>query len=395
MDQSKIPFRISELIARMLTDSLDESGRAELDYWLKDESNNELFQTIIRADKIRENLKKFEKTDIVKARMSLIKKGYQPVKKTLFLQKAMKYAAIILLPFIVISALYFTLDTGNLFLRKELAILPGKSKAILELSDGRVLDLEEAEQSQLIEKDGTKVVTTSHSVVYQSLPESLTDQKEDFNTLTIPRGGEFQLILSDGSKVWLNSESRLKYPVQFDGKNRKVYLEGEAYFEIAHNPACPFIVSVSNVEALVLGTSFNMMAYSNDRRIETTLVEGSVSLNDSNKTNSVTLDPGEQAVYNPDRERFQIQKVNTNIYTAWKDHRFEFLNEPLESIMIKLKRWYNVEIVFKEEELKQLAFSGRMQRYEKINTILELFEMTKKVKFIIEGQKIIVTRYGK
>ncbi|MCZ4695564.1 FecR family protein [Ancylomarina euxinus] len=265
----------------------------------------------------------------------------------------------------------------------------GSKKAILTLDGGKQMILDETLTSVISEKDGTLIEKdSSNSLTYN-------DNKNDqlrliHNRINVPRGGEYSLVLADGTKVWMNSESSLKYPVQFAGSTRQVELTGEAYFEVAHNPSHPFIIKARDTEVKVLGTKFNLSAYDDADYIATTLVEGSVEL--SSLGNKELLKPGYQAVVKRGESEFLIQAVNTNLYTSWVNGVFEFHDHSLEDICHQLSRWYNVEFFFTEKQYRDLRFTGAAKRNKPIDFTLEMIEKMANIKFAIRDDKIIVGR---
>lgn len=223
-------------------------------------------------------------------------------------------------------------------------------------------------------------------MVKYSGKDTLTGQSVGvkYNTLIVPRGGEFSLELADGTRVWLNAESRLRYPVAFMGKERKVEMEGEVYFEVVKNNEKPFIVTVNGVDIRVLGTSFNVSAYQEE--VVTTLVEGKVQLKRGDE--QVVLSPNQQAIWSDDK--FKVKQVDACNYVLWKEGIFYFEDVDLERILDDMARWYNVNIFYMNPTLKKMKFSVEIKRYEDINEILRRIEQTKRVKFEIKDRTINV-----
>ena len=191
------------------------------------------------------------------------------------------------------------------------------------------------------------------------------------------------------TKVWLNSESELKYASEFVGEERRVYLTGEAYFEVAHNPNKPFFVEAKNLQIQVLGTSFGVRVYKDEDYALTTLEEGQVNIHTA--TSSVTLKPGEQAKLH-DNE-ITVNKVNTCSYTAWRNGKYIFINESLGNIMKTLARWYDINIFYTSSKLEQIQFTGELIRYKNIEELLSKFEILEKVKFEIRNNTITIKEY--
>ena len=206
--------------------------------------------------------------------------------------------------------------------------------------------------------------------------------------LRIPRGGEYTLVLADGTTVYLNAESELRYPVKFSGERRKVYLRGEAYFDVVRDEQKPFTVEARGVEVLVLGTSFGVRAYEGEENVLTTLVQGRVDV--SAEGQRVKLIPGQQADFNRESERLTVAEVDVELYVGWKDGRLVFDNQPLSVILDELGRWYSFDVTYANEELKRIPYSVNIKKHEDIAHVLKFIERTGKVKFEINENKIVV-----
>lgn len=209
-----------------------------------------------------------------------------------------------------------------------------------------------------------------------------------YNTLTIPKGNDYHLMLSDGSVVYLNTSSRLRYPVRFSGKTREVELLGEGYFDVKHDPDHPFIVKTKDVAVKVLGTSFNVRAYQEEEAIYTTLVEGRVEVR--NQQSEVILSPSQQAVCTPEGRNIDVQTVNTDYYVGWISGRFIFNNTRLDDILTRLQQWYNFEVFYEKEELKDLPFSLNIDKHKDFSHILNALERTERVRFSIKDKTVVV-----
>lgn len=262
----------------------------------------------------------------------------------------------------------------------------GGPMARLTLGNGQVIDLEGKSQ-QLIGKTGVVLDIGKEQLRYTTQGESGT---EEYNTLEIPRRGEYRVVLADGTRVWLNSETVLRYPQIFPGKSRNVYLSGEAYFEVSPDAEKPFIVHLDNQKTIkVLGTSFNVHAYKDETEVAATLVEGKVSLQSG--AHRIELSRGEQAVWNSAENSLTKQKVDVRPYTAWKEGRFVFRKERLENIMKTVSRWYDVNVVYVDEKVKNLSFSGNVERYDDFDKIVAMLEMTRMVNFKVEKNSIFIS----
>lgn len=214
----------------------------------------------------------------------------------------------------------------------------------------------------------------------------------EYQTLVVPRGGEYKLILEDGSRVYLNSNTKLRFPLVFAGERRVVHLEGEAYFEVASDSLKPFIVTTQGMEVQVLGTKFNIKAYTDDRAIFTTLVSGAVQIKDGESAHSVLLRPDEQCIYTADDGRMQIQTVDPQISLGWVHGRFVFENETLEEILKQLGRWYDVKIFFRDPQVAYYRFTGNVGRFDQISTLLRMIEKAYDISFTMSDGTVIVSK---
>lgn len=269
----------------------------------------------------------------------------------------------------------------------ESHIVPGSPKAMLTLASGEKLDLQE--EGQFVSKDSSRIRNVGNVLEYEAGVKKRGEKKLEYNTLTIPRGGEYQLRLEDGTNVWLNAETELRFPIAFGDNERRIFLKGEAYFDVAKDSRRPFVVCVGDVDVTALGTEFNISAVQGGGEVLTTLVDGSVRVVNEDGADCI-LTPAEQAVCKKGMAEIKVQKVNTNLYTSWKDGYYTFDKQPLGEIMRTLERWYDMKVVFADEIAEKLRFSGRLKRYEDITNLLTMIKMTDDVDFRIEKQTIIV-----
>lgn len=309
------------------------------------------------------------------------------------IRKILKYAAVIALPLLGSWAAYtyITKNKSNesLVLAQE-SLLPGGAKAVLVLGNGKEILLSQENHSDTVARENNVIINhQENGLQYNSQGES-NDQAVARNTIITPRGGEYQVTLSDGTKISLNADSKLIFPVEFPQDIRKVQLIGEAYFEVARNEKAPFVVETQAGKIRVLGTTFNVSAYSNDDIIQTTLVTGSVSFTDPKSSSEQIIRPGEQITYNRNDQSIQVQKVNTDIYCSWRNGLFILEAQRLEDIMKRISRWYDVEVFYQSQEAKDLVFTGDLEKYEKCDVILGIIELSTKVQFSIKGRTITV-----
>ena len=268
----------------------------------------------------------------------------------------------------------------------ETVVEPGTCRAFLQLSSGERIVLEKSGQRDLQETAGS-IRIDSGKVVY-SAPVASQPENVVYNTLSIPNGGEYRLLLADGSAVHLNAGSELCYPVAFAAAERKVYLKGEACFEVAKKEKQPFVVKVDEIEVLVTGTLFNVEAYPETKEVKMTLVEGRVEV--KTEEHRQLLSPDEQALVDKQEGQIRVRKVVAEEYIGWTRGEFRFTRTRLEEVMTRLARWYDVEVFFAVPDLKNARFTLNLERYDNINKILSKIEKTGRVHFRIQGQCIIV-----
>ena len=267
-------------------------------------------------------------------------------------------------------------------------IVPGERKAVLVLNDGRELDLKETRATRIETAEGVIHIDSVGVIRSEESGEGVAE--DSYNKLIIPRGGEYHLVLSDGTNVWLNSETELRFPIHFKGDTRQVYLKGEAYFDVKTNSGKPFIVSTAAGDVKVLGTAFDVEVY-DTTRIVATLERGAISYVHESQP-EIVLRPGEQLAYKLGNDQPCVSKVNTRLYTAWKDHLFCFEEQRLSEIMTILARWYDLKVRFMSEELKSVELSGTLDKYADVSQLLRLFELGTNVKFEIEGNVVTVKK---
>ena len=265
-------------------------------------------------------------------------------------------------------------------------IAPGGDKAILTLADGRRVVLDTAGNGAITRQGSVTVIKLNGQLAYQPSTSTSTPTLT-YNIITTPRGGQFQLVLADGTKVWLNAASSLRFPTAFAEKERRVELTGEGYFEVAHDAAKPFHVQVNDMEVQVLGTHFNVNSYSDEPSIKTTLLEGSVKVRSG--TQEAVLKPGQQAQLQATSHKLQTTNhVDVEQVMAWKNGLFVFNRADIETILRQAARWYDVDVEYGGKINE--TFSGGLPRSENISQLLKIFEATGKVTFTINGKKIMV-----
>ena len=385
----KEAFEIARIIQKSLKGKLSESEERQLSGWRKVSDENErAFQRMISEDFYTIGMEKLEMYDSRVAYGRFLQKKYQQRRKRRFLINMARVAAVAL-PFVIALVLYVGLNREEeQMVRPSLAsnILPGTSKAVLTLANGQMIPLGKEATDSTIITDGTQISASGSGVTYASGVES---ESVVYNKLEIPRGGEFCLTLSDGTRVWLNSETSIQYPVAFGAKERRVFVQGEAYFEVAKDAKKPFTVQFMSSSVTVLGTSFNIRAYPEEKRSQTTLAEGSVRI--YSPGSSMLLKPGEQAEVSALSGEMVKQEVEVKNFTSWKDGRFVFEQQPLEDIMRTLEQWYDIRVIFKDEGAKRISLSGNMKRYGDFSQVMKMLQMTGDVRFELHGNDVYIT----
>ena len=269
---------------------------------------------------------------------------------------------------------------------REISLLPGKSMATLTLSDG---------SSKLLSPENFDLMDGSKRIVND--PGGLSYQVEDtsecmetaYNEITVPRGGEYKVTLDDGTRIWVNSESYIRFPVVFHGDERRIWVSGEVFLEVTKDSERPFVVNTEKLDIKVLGTQFNVRAYPDEKCIQTTLVEGCVRV-DNSLGKVAVLAPSEQLLYNAQNGKHEVREVDTELYVSWKDGVYVFVSQRLEDIMLLISKWYDVDVFYQNSTVKDIIFSGRLKRYENAETLLKVFERLGGVRFSIQGKTVIV-----
>lgn len=369
---------IARLIFLHIQGMTDNVQEKELNEWRSvSPRHEELFQRMLSSEHVEKSISRFVKTEEEEERgwwqLQQRARSGRSVRKI----KWFPYAAAIVLILSVGGVFYFSGDkeqTEILPIAKNEVQVPG-SRAVLILPDGRKVDLEnEVLRSDLAQSDSLLLVS-ARSLKYRDIDSP--DTTEIFHTLEIPRGGEYLLTLSDGTMIYLNSESTLSFPVKFQGKERKVYLTGEAYFKVAKNTEHPFVVTAGELEVLVTGTTFGVRAYKDEKDIQTTLESGQVTVRVEGK--SVKLVPNKQVLFNKSTMGLEVRDVDVDLYLAWADGRLVYDNCPLEKILTDLGRWYNIDVFYSRDELRSYQFSLNMKKHEEFTQVLELIGKTGEV----------------
>ena len=294
-----------------------------------------------------------------------------------------KYVAVLLLPLLLGGIAYWFWASGQFQVTevaKSISIEPGTTKAVLVFNSGQRVELTDSVAfEQVVEK-----FKPAHGRIEEA------ERSVKYNKIIVPRGGEYNLVLSDGTSVMINSDSKLSIPDQFVGKERRVYLEGEALFHVTRDSEHPFIVETDNGDVTVLGTVFNVNAYPDEAYIQTTLVEGSVAFKGKGMDSSRMISPGEQITYDIQTKDINVERVNTGIFTAWTEGKWIIEGMRLDEIMKQLARWYDITVFYQNPEAKEFVFTGDLEKYNTCNVILDIISMTTNVEFELKERVIIV-----
>jgi len=383
--------RIARLLAGLAHQQLTTEEKAELDAWMAAHPDNKILTQRLQDPEYRNSILSTWSPDAAETSLQRVKQRISTKKKPFYKRRSA-------------AAIFFLLGAGIIFFQLHRHttpapivykndISPGTNKAILTLADGRKISLTDAPDGQLANPTGITIVKMANGdLVYNITNINTADARDphpQYNTLETPAGGQHKILLPDGTKVWLNAMSTLKFPQNFTGlKERTIQLEGEAYFEVAPDKEQPFIVKTSRQEIAVLGTHFDIKSYKEEPFTSTTLLEGSVRTTDTRSSRTCMLKPGDQCL--TDEQTSAIRQVDTLSVIDWKNGEFIFHNESIRDMMRRIARWYDVEVVFRDDAAGNETFSGSISRYDKVSQLLKTLQLTGRVKFDIDGGKIFV-----
>jgi transmembrane sensor len=383
------------LIRKHFRNELTEDERSTLNNWIgASNENKKVFNELTNEDSLLEAMQEFYTftRNYDRGQSATVVSLYRR-KQNWFkymLATAVVFAAVCLVWLFVIDKNKKQVAVTDTATKKATPdIPPGGNKAVLILEDGSTIELDDARNGVIAEQGKMVINKKDGELVYNEAGKQVKNNITSWNTVKTPRGGQYQLSLPDGSKVWLNAASSLKFPVSFSGKNRVVQLEGEAYFDVVHNESMPFEVQLYNgAKVQVLGTRFNIMAYDEEAELKTTLVQGKVKML-SVKKQEALLQPGQQALLNKLQGALQVDKdADIGAAVAWKEGMFKFARTDLRAVMRQLARWYDVQIEY-DKNLAEKYFSGEISRRLNAAEVLSVIEFAG-VHFKIEGKKIIV-----
>lgn len=382
----KIDPGIELLIYRFLRGELSVRERERLEAWLREGNHRACFDKIRDKENMLQKSFYFDKLDRKRDNTWRLLERKTGLRGRAIVRR-WTVAASVMIP-LLLGVIYFEASRKAEVIRHEPRqeeIVPGMAVAKLLLPDGGVVDLGKDSVCSLELPEGGRFVNESGTLTYESDCTGMVTGQ--YSELRIPRGGEYKVVLPDGTTVWLNAESSLRFPAAFTGDVRKVYAKGELYFDVKHEGGRPFVVEVEKDYTVeVLGTEFNLRAYDVSSRA-TTLVRGSVRV--QGQAGEVLLQPGQQ-VRGSGAGNLDVSDVDVAPYVAWHEGKFYFVHTPLQEIMEELARWYDVEVVFENESVKEESFSIEMKRFDDFNKVLRLIEGTGMVKIEINGHTVTV-----
>ena len=384
MMKKKNIYDDASLIKKSLIKDLSDKEQKELDQLLDDQSLQDVYKELSDRGYLKKQFMEYEKYSSQKAyREFKERRGHSGR------IRIVRWVAVVAAVWVLALGVTLWMTFGK---KENVAPLPvaskiipaGEKKATLTLADGTEVHVEET-TAQVLQEKGMNIEYRNGEIVYHKSEEKTTEVV--YNKLEVPRGGECMIKLDDGTKVWVNAETKLKYPVVFVGDRREVVLEGEAFFDVAKNEK-PFIVKTSFGDVRVLGTAFGISAYASEPESYTTLVRGKVSV-EREGIKPVVILPGEQVVTSKDGKMIK-QQVDVEEFVGWKDGIYVFKEKSLGEIMKTLERWYNISVDFQDKSLVDLPFTGNLKRYDDINVFFDALTRTGDMKYRVEGNQVIL-----
>lgn len=377
--------RFVDLFRKALSESLAKDEQEEFDVLLQDPAIREVYRDMQDPDYLTERLSPYLLFPSEKAYRKFERRfGKKYIARKLFTRWSVAATVLIL---IGVAAGVLTTrekEMKRIEIPSNTIISPGMPQARLKLADGRKIEVTRANEGEINEQGGTLIQFEEGKLTYHHTGQTASAMV--YNELSVPLGGECYVVLEDGSKVWMNAGSVLKYPICFGDTIREINLEGEAYFEIERDVR-PFVVRSKLGDVRVLGTTFGITAYPGENML-TTLVSGKVAF-EQDRRNPVTITPGEQIVAYPSG-KIERKTVEPEEYVGWKNGIYVFKDRKLEEIMLNLERWYNVKVFYQSQQMKDVHFTGNVLRYDTINAFLEILEGTGDVKYRINGNTVIL-----
>jgi ferric-dicitrate binding protein FerR (iron transport regulator) len=383
--------RIIYLITRFIDGSIDFAELQELDSWRKEKPRHEaLFQKSIDREKLAKAIEEMQGYDTegsLEQLMQKIKKQEAKRQVVTRLWQKLLVAAISLslIGTFCYQYFYHKSPQNTLAINPHPNFIPsGSNKAILTLANGQKIDLDDSKAGTIARQSGAIIQKKNGGLITYVPSRNTTDTTTSYNLIETPRGGQYRLQLPDGTKVWLNAASSLKFPSNFKRKQRIVTLTGEGYFEVVHNAKQPFIVKTNSETITDIGTTFNVNTYIDEPHNTTTLIEGSILLAAENK--KAVLKPGQQAIVGS--RNITISQGDLRIATAWKDGQFRFHKTDIRNVLRQVSRWYNISIEY-QGAAPDITISGGISRQEDLSAVLKILQLSE-VHFIQQDHKLII-----
>ena len=372
---------IRRLIQLDLVGGLSPEEKGKLEDWINESEEHRLLFCKIKKQLSINEIRNYLQTDVEDAWKKVREKtfGAPPVRPRIR-PKWLKYAAVVL-PVLLSITLWYTWKEEM----KNKQATVARLNPVLTLANGEKYQLDPEEQTEIYVNEEVKAYQAGGGLIYDT---TARQEENKYNRIEVPRGSEYWIVLPDGTRVWLNAATELKYPVAFHAKERRVYLKGEAYFEVAPDKNRPFYVETEEVKIRVLGTVFDVNTHYT-RGVRTVLVEGAVALEWGDQK-EIRMKPGELADFDRTTTEVTLKEVDVTSYISWKEGYFVFEDEPLEEIMHTLSLWYDKEFLFVGKRSRALHFSGHIKRYERIETILSAITDVTGVEFRMNGQIILI-----
>lgn len=383
-------YKIAALIQRYVSGNATEEERNEVERWMAESEEHGVLMEKFRSDVfLQEQLAEHDIFDVEIA-FKRFRKSKREKERRLLVYRVAGVAAVLLVVLGVAVYSWIRKETGPENMAQLVEVLsPGSSRATLILAGGREVHLNDSMHLEI--KEQMAMIKVKGDEVYYSEDAEYADSSDlqpSINKVVTSRGGEYKLVLSDGTKVWLNADSRFEFPSKFVGQERCVYVEGEVYFEVAKDVSHPFVVTTKQAKVRVLGTSFNVRAYP-DEIYRTTLLEGCVEV--LYKKDVVKLQPHEQWIL--DEGVGRVAPVNVRMAASWKNGSFAFDDEPLLNVFQELERWYDVHVFIANEEIREMKFTGIFPRYANMDKVLNIVELATGVSCKVNNRTIVISKH--
>ncbi|WP_412465899.1 FecR family protein [Pedobacter sp. KLB.chiD] len=388
--------RINELLTQYVNKSISEADFKELFEYLSQTENRHIFDDFMKKSE-KETLPDITANHVDWDHMyqQIVENGQEKPKFGLIINIGKKLtiaASLVMMIYLGYQRYRQPEITPHLVSVQKKDLAPGKNKATLKLADGSEIILDDMQNGILTKQGAANISKSDQGTLAYTTEQTSASEKIYINTLSTPRGGHFKLMLPDQTMVWLNAESSITFPTAFNGSERRVKVTGETYFEVSKNRSKPFIVESGAAKVEVLGTHFNVNVYPNEENSAVTLLEGSVKL--SRQTHSITLLPGQQAVFNPKNEHTNIIYVDIDNVVDWKNGLFIFENASVPEVMRQIERWYDVDVKY-IGQIPGIKFNGALSRSNNVSKLLKLLRAAGNIEFNIHNQTIEVKQISK